>query len=75
MYSNKILNFQESTILLNACPKMSGNLLKASHSFGSYTRLLRIIIDYSCGLMVLKVDWYTFTNEFESYLQSYTFSL
>ena len=28
MYSKKILNFQESTIL-NACTKKSGNLLKA----------------------------------------------
>ena len=28
MYSNKILNFQESTIILNACTKKSGNLLK-----------------------------------------------
>ena len=29
MYSNKILNFQESTTILNACTKKSGNLLKA----------------------------------------------
>ena len=29
MYSNNILNFQESTTILNACTKMSGNLLKA----------------------------------------------
>ena len=29
MYSNKILNFQESTPILNACTKKSGNLLKA----------------------------------------------
>ncbi len=29
MYSNQILNFQESTTILNACTKMSGNLLKA----------------------------------------------
>ena len=26
MYSNKILNFQESTTILNACTKKSGNL-------------------------------------------------
>ena len=30
MYSNNILNFQEFTTILNACTKMSGNLLKAS---------------------------------------------
>ena len=29
MYSNNILNFQESTKISNACTKMSGNLLKA----------------------------------------------
>ena len=29
MYSNNIMNFQESTTLLNACTKKSGNLLKA----------------------------------------------
>ena len=29
MSSNNILNFQESTIILNACTKKSGNLLKA----------------------------------------------
>ena len=30
MYSNNIVNFQESTIILNASTKKSGNLLKAS---------------------------------------------
>ena len=29
IYSNKILNFQESTTILNACTKKSGNLLNA----------------------------------------------
>ena len=29
MYSNNVLNFQESTTILNACTKKSGNLLKA----------------------------------------------
>ena len=29
IYSNNILNFQESTVTLNACTKKSGNLLKA----------------------------------------------
>ena len=28
MYSNNIVNFQESTTILNACRKKSGNLLK-----------------------------------------------
>ena len=29
MYKNNIVNFQESTPILNACKKKSGNLLKA----------------------------------------------
>ena len=29
MYSNNIVNFQESTTILNDCAKKSGNLLKA----------------------------------------------
>ena len=32
MYGNNILNFQESTTILNACTKKSGNLLKAPHT-------------------------------------------
>ena len=33
IYSNNILNFQESTTILNACTKKSRNLLKASRKF------------------------------------------
>ena len=32
MYSNNILNFQESMTILNACTKKSGNLLNAPHT-------------------------------------------
>ena len=32
MYSNNILNFQESTTILNACTKKSENILKAPRS-------------------------------------------
>ena len=32
MYSNSVVNFQESTTILNACTKKSGNLLKAPHT-------------------------------------------
>ena len=32
MYSSNILNFQESTTILNACTKKSGNLLNAPHT-------------------------------------------
>ena len=33
MYSNNILNFQESTTISNACTKKSGNLLKAPRTY------------------------------------------
>ena len=33
MYSNNILNFQESMTILNACTKKSGNLLNTPHVF------------------------------------------
>ena len=33
MYSNKVLDFQESKTILNACTKKSGNLLKAPRIF------------------------------------------
>ena len=32
MYSNNIVNFQESTTILNACTKKSGNLMNAPRS-------------------------------------------
>ena len=35
MYNNNIVNFQESTTILNACIKKSGNLLKAPRTFVS----------------------------------------
>ena len=34
MYSNNIVNFQESTTILNTCSKKSGNLLKALRILG-----------------------------------------
>ena len=59
MYSNNILNFQESTTILNACTKKSGNLLKAprilvcsisSHLYMSVSSLM--IYSYlSCALL------------------------
>ena len=39
MYGNNIVNFQESKIILNACTKKSGNLLKAPRILG-YSDLL-----------------------------------
>ena len=47
MYSNNIVNFQESTTNLNACTKKSGNLLKAP----------RISIIYSQHPKTMGVDY------------------
>ena len=44
MYSNNIANSQESTRILNACTKKSGNLLKAPRSY--WKGDLRVIVDY-----------------------------
>ena len=38
MYSNNIANFQESTRILNACTKKSGNLLNAPRTFDFKSR-------------------------------------
>ena len=38
MYSNNILNFQESTTILNACTKKSGNLLNAPRIYPTHLR-------------------------------------
>ena len=37
MYSNNILNFQESTTILNVCTKKSGDLLNAPHIYKTWT--------------------------------------
>ena len=50
MYSNNILNFQESTIILNACTKKSGNLLNAPHM---YIYIMTLWIKYSLYLSYL----------------------
>ena len=52
MYSNNIVNFQESTIILNACTKMSGNLLKAPRIYRERKRACRTL-----GIHLFS-DWY-----------------
>ena len=39
MHSNNIVNFQESTTILNACTKKSGNLLKAQRMYKKHLAL------------------------------------
>ena len=40
IYSNNIVNFQESTTILNACTKKSGNLLNAPRILNIYDFVL-----------------------------------
>ena len=42
MYSNNILNFQESTTIFYACTKNSGNLLKAPRILLNLLKLLNL---------------------------------
>ena len=46
IYSNNILNFQESTTILNAYTKKSGNLLNAPHI---YIKYILVLADSSIG--------------------------
>ena len=57
MYSNHIVNFQDSTTILNAYTKKSGNLLKAPH----INKILNIIerahiYEYYGGLKTSPTD-------------------
>ena len=65
MYSNKILNFQESMTSLNAYTKKSGNLLKAPHaimsspkyvtntSFWEGANIYKDTADHQCCILTL----------------------
>ena len=56
MYSNNILNFQESTTILNACTKKSGNLLKAPHTWEqiNYEKFIQFCPDIKTSIQLLK---------------------
>ena len=57
MYSNNIVNFQESTTILNACTKKSGNLLNAPHMC-TLTSMLKNV-EKKCVL---------YTNDYDNFL-------
>ena len=61
MYSNNILYFQESTTILNACTKKSGNLLNAPHTC-TYTYI------YICMYLIIYMHTYVYT-----YIYVYTY--
>ena len=55
MYSNKILNFQESTTILNACPKKFGNLLNTQRMYLRVLRQIRgLFFDWEGAYYVFK---------------------
>ena len=69
MYSNNILNFQESTPILNVCTKKSGNLLNAPHIYKTSRNVEEISIwwanldfrltiehHYSCNINMRQVN-------------------
>ena len=58
MYSNKILNFQESTTILNACTKKSGNVLNAPRIYMHYTSMQDNEIKNAKYLYILKKQFY-----------------
>ena len=55
IYSNNILNFQESTTILNTCTKKSGNLLNASHTL-TYGKLPAISTINAKGTISNKIN-------------------
>ena len=65
MYSNNILNFQESTIILNAYTKKSGNLLKAPRIYKWVILYIYILYSWYC-IYILWVILYIIyiTNEY-----------
>ena len=61
MYSNNIVNFQESTTILNACTKKFGNLLNVPRIFFVHSFGVNGIIPFSVNAGVeenkRKKDW------------------
>ena len=49
MYSNNIQNFQESTTILNSCPKKSGNLLNAPRNLNTLGKGMNPFISPAMG--------------------------
>ena len=57
MYRNNIVNFQESTTILNAGTKKSGNLLKAPRKFLKWILLLLFIFSIYFFYFQKKIKW------------------
>ena len=58
MYSNKIMNFQESTTILSACTKMSENLLKVPYIYILYyIKTVLVVTKSLCGFVSNQVQY------------------
>ena len=66
MYSNNILNFQESTTILNACTKKSGNLLNAPY-------ILLFLHDYISHTFIYKLHTTTVQHHYNKNYNISTF--
>ena len=64
MYSNNILNFQESTTILNVCTKKSENLLKAPriYEISILTFITNAIILNLVNIIIINFMLYLFFN-------------
>ena len=68
MYSNKILNFQESMTILNACTKKSGNLLNAPYIYQFLTYSNICMHRYICGCVCVCIYIYIYIYIYGFYL-------
>ena len=72
MYKNDILNFQESTTILNACTKKSGNLLNVPRILEYF---FSINVCVSGFFFIHNTRIYTFTYTLNLLFQGYGFSI
>ena len=63
MYSNNILNFQESTTILNACTKKSGNLLNAPWIYSLCVSLCTHVYMYLPTYLHTYIHTYIHSNQ------------
>ena len=63
MYSNNILNIQESTTILSACTKKSGNVLNTPRTYEPFTK--KSYIYTYIYIHDFWSEWFVFLNESE----------
>ena len=65
MYSNNVLDFQESKTILNVCTKMSGNLLKAPRVYIYIYIYIRFLIEVD-NLIIPEMNLDKWTKKLEN---------